>query len=414
MSERFGPAFFRQNRETLRHLFTGKAPIVLTAHGVLQSGADMTFPFRQDRNFWYVTGIDEPDAILVIDKAKDYIILSEDHSHRAKFDGALSPAEILAISNVDEVLEHKAGWEQLKKRLKKVKHVATLAASPAYVPYYGFYTNPARARLIKAIKEINPVMDTLDLKEHFATMRMIKQPPELEAIQYAIRITSKVIRSVTNKAWAAATTESQLDNELLYQFRKQGADGLAFDNVVATGMHTATIHHRSGSTSLAKQQLLLLDVGAEVDHYAADISRVFALGRPSKRLRQIYEYTVEALNEALTLLAPGLAYSQFEKEMEHIVGEKLRALGLISVIDKESVRKYFPTFTAHHLGLDAHDASSLEKAFEPNMVLAVEPGIYIPEEGIGIRVEENVRITAQGNEVLTARLSRELKSLTIQ
>ena len=414
MSRYFTAEFFVRNREQLQILFSGKAPIVLSANGLLQSSADMTFPFRQDRNFWYVTGVDEPDAILVMDKGKEFIILSEDHEHRARFEGAMTAEQISQASGVAEVLSHKDGWARLTPRLKKVKHIATLAASPPYVQYYGFYTNPARSTMIAKIKGINQAIELLDLKQHFGTMRMIKQPQELDAIRAAIEVTAKTLKSVSSKAFLPQTTEADIDNELRYQFRKKGADGLAFDNVVAAGGNAAIIHHIQNQTPLPKNGLLLLDVGAEVDHYAADITRVYSVGRPTKRMQQVFDLAVDALEQAISMLKTGVLPQKFEEEMVHVVGEKLRILGLIKTIDKESVRKYFPTYTSHHLGLDAHDASDRDAPLAPNMVLAVEPGIYIPEEGIGVRVEENVLITKDGCEVLTSRLPRALTSLTIK
>ncbi len=114
------------------------------------------------------------------------------------------------------------------------------------------------------------------------------------------------------------------------------------------------------------------------------------------------------------MLKPGVLLQQFEEDMMNYVGEKLRELGLIKSIDKDSVRRYFPTYTSHHLGLDAHDAADSDKPLAPNMVLAVEPGIYIPEEGIGIRIEENIVITPTGARVLSGRLSRDIMSLTMK
>lgn len=414
MSRFFTAEFFRKNREQLQILFSGKAPIVLTANGLLQSSADMTFPFKQDRNFWYLTGIDEPDAILVIDKGKEYIILSEDHEHRARFEGAMTADKISHASGVPDVLSYKDGWARLLSRLKKVRHIATLAASPAYVQYYGFYANPARSAMIEKIKGVNPDIELLDLKQHFCTMRMVKKPEEIDAIKSAIEATTKTLKHVTTKTLLAQTTEADIDNLLRYTFRKKGADGLAFDNVVAFGANAAVIHHGFDQTTLPKNGLVLLDVGAEVDHYAADITRVYSVGRPTKRMQHVFELVTDALNEAISKLKPGMSSQKFEEEMEFVVGEKLRILGLIKTIDHENVRKYFPTYTAHHLGLDAHDASERDVLLVPNMVFAVEPGIYIPEEGIGVRVEEDVLITENGCEVMTNSLPRKLTSLTIK
>ncbi len=404
----FGSEFFAGNRQKLRTLFAGTAPIVITANGLLQRSSDDTFPLRQDRNFWYLTGIDEPDAILVMDKSREYLILSEEHVHRMRFDGAQSIDDIVKISGITEVLDNKTGWQQLKYRVKKVKHLATLAASPAYVPFYAFYSNPARATLIGKMKDINSSIELLDLTKHLNKMRITKQPIELEAIGKAIAITEKTLKSVSRKTWTDQNTELDIDRELKNQFSRHGADDLAFNNVVAAGSNTAVIHHKPDMTKLPKNGLVLLDVGAEYDHYAADISRVYAFGNPTKRMRQVFSCAQAALEQALDMLKPGLIHRQFEDAMEHVVGEKLRELGLIKTIDRESVRKYFPTYTSHQLGLDAHDTHDYDSRLEEGMVLAVEPGIYIPEEGIGIRIEDDVLITAKGVKVLSNGLPRTL------
>jgi len=414
MGAQFTSEFFEANRRKLQSLFTGKAPIVLTAHGLLQRSSDETYPFRQDRNFWYLTGIEEPDAILVIDKAKEYLILSEDHPHRVRFDGALDYEALAQVSGIEEVLDAKVGWSRLQSRLKKVKHVATLAASPAYVPFYGFYANPSRATLIERIKDVNSRIELLDLRQHLTQMRMVKQPLELDAIKQAIAITERSIKATMKKAWSEQATEIDIANELSAQFKKNDADDLAFDSVVSFGAHTVAIHHRPDRTVLGKQDLVLLDVGAESNHYAADISRVFSAAKTSKRTRQVFAAAHEALQQALTMLKPGLTHQKFETDMEQVVGEKLRELGLIKTIDRESVRKYFPTYTAHQMGLDVHDVHELEKPLLENMVMAVEPGIYIPEEGIGIRIEEDVRITENGIELMTNALPQDLVSLTMK
>jgi len=413
METHFGPEFFAGNRQKLRTLFAGTAPIVLTANGLLQSSSDSTYPLRQDRHFWYLTGVDEADAILVMDKTKEYLILSEEHDHRMRFDSAKPVEEIAKTSGIAEVLDNKTGWQRLNSRVKKVKHIATVAASPAYVPFYGFYANPARATLIEKIKSTNPAIELLDLKQQLIQMRIVKQAVELEAISSAIAVTEQTLKTFVKKSWQLGINEREMENELYYQFRKHGARSLAFDSVVAIGANTAVIHHMPDSTILSKSSLLLLDVGAEVDHYASDLSRLYIVGKPSRRVQQVYTAVSEALEQALSMLKPGVIHQQFEKDMEQVVGEKLRELGLIKTIDRKSVRKYFPTYTSHQLGLDAHDTPDYDRPLLTDMVLAVEPGIYIPEEGIGMRIEENVRITKDGIELMST-LPRDLQSLTIK
>src|SRR3981081_3154058 len=133
MSVEFGSDFFSANRERLRQLFTGTAPIVLTAYGQLQRAGDESYPFKQDGSFWYLTGIDDPDVILVMDKGREYLIVPKREAVIEVFDGAIDPVELSRRSGIKDVLNEKEGWKQLESRLRKVQHVATLAANPAYI-----------------------------------------------------------------------------------------------------------------------------------------------------------------------------------------------------------------------------------------------------------------------------------------
>lgn len=409
MGSKFTAEFFSANRERLRQLFTGTAPIVLTAHGSLQKSGDEAFPFRQDSSFWYLTGIDVPGVTLVMDKGKEYLIVPPRELVREQFDGAIDLEELTRISGIADVNYEKEGWKQLESRLKRVQHVATLGAAPRYIDFYGMYTNPARADLITHIKEANSSIELLDLRQHLSRMRMIKQPLELEAIQQAVDITIDTIKEVTRpKQLAKYAYEYEIEADIFRGFRRRGAQGHAFAPVIAGGKNTCTLHHMSNNDALASGELVILDIGAQFDYYASDLARTVSLGAPSRRQEQVYEAVCEAQDYALSLLKPGQQFRDYERLMEQFVGEKLRELGLIKSITKESVRFYFPHATSHFIGIDTHDVGEYDIAFEPGMVLACEPGIYIPDEGIGVRIEDDVLITQDGNKVLSARLPREL------
>lgn len=410
MNSSFGSDFFIGNRQKLRQLFTGTAPIVLIANGRLQRASDEAYTFHQDRSFWYLTGIDEPDVILVMDKDKEYLIVPEREAVREAFDGAVDNEWLSAISGIQEVINLKEGWKRLEPRLQKVQHVATLAAQPAYIEGWGMYANPARSALIRRMKEVNTHIELLDLRQHLARMRMIKQPAEINAIQMAIDATVDALKDVIKPTMLAKYGyEYELEADITRGFRKRGASGHAFDPIVASGKRACTLHNVSNNHALASDELVVIDVGAEVYNYAADITRTKALGgKPSRRQVQIFETVREAQEHALTLLKPGVILKDYEKQMEQFMGEKLRELGLIKTISKETVRKYFPHATSHFLGLDVHDVGDYEQPLELNMMLTVEPGIYVPEESIGIRLEDDVLITSEGNKVLSARLSHEL------
>lgn len=151
--------------------------------------------------------------------------------------------------------------------------------------------------------------------------------------------------------------------------------------------------------------MILLDIGAEVEYYSSDISRTLSINhKPTRRQRQVYEAVADVQDYAFSLVKPGISIKDMETKIEHYMGEKLRVLGLINSIDKESVRKYYPHGTSHFLGLDTHDVGFYDKPLEPGMVITVEPGIYIPEENIGVRIEDDVLLTEAGYRLLTNNL----------
>ena len=410
METTFGSDFFAANRERLRQLFTGTAPIVLAANGLLQRAGDEAYPFHQDRSFWYLTGIDEPDVVLVMDKGKEYLIVPDRTAVREAFDGAVSREQLAVQSGIQDIKGEKEGWKQLAARLKKVQHVATLAASPKYIDVYGLYTNPARAQLIDRMKEIHSGAELLDLRQHLLRMRMVKQPIELQALQKAIDITLDTLREVTRPSTLAKYAyEYELEADITRGFRRRGAAGHAFEPIVAAGRRACTLHYQANNASLASDELIVLDVGARYNFYAADITRTVASRQPSRRQQQVHEAVMQVQDYAYSLLKPGVMIREYEEQVEAFMGEKLRELGLIKSITRETVRSvYFPHATSHFLGLDAHDAGDYDHPLEPGVVLTVEPGIYIPEEGIGIRIEDNAVITDTGIEVMSSRSPRDL------
>ncbi|MDB5185261.1 MAG: hypothetical protein JWN38_1069 [Candidatus Saccharibacteria bacterium] len=409
MKSHFSAKFFEGNRARLRELFTGTAPIVITANGLLQRGGDSSYAFSQDANFWYLTGIDEPDITLVMDRDKEYLIVPPRDASRQAFDGAIDDQALTKRSGIPLIYETEDGWKQLGSRIKKVKHVAVIAASPSYIERYGLYANPARARLLETIRSHNEAVELLDLGMHLVQMRMIKQPAELAAIQEAIDITSAAVRAATTPAKLAKYAyEYELEADVARGFRARGASGHAFEPIVAAGERACTLHNVANDGPLEANQLVVIDVGAEVEHYAADITRTICLGKPSRRQRAVHEAVQEVQKFAYDLLKPGVLMAEYEKQIEMYMGEKLRTLGLIKTIDHDSVRAYYPHATSHFLGLNVHDAGDYTQPLQPGMVITVEPGIYIPDEGIGVRIEDDVLITETGIEILTDALRRTL------
>ncbi|MGZ6004927.1 MAG: aminopeptidase P N-terminal domain-containing protein [Candidatus Saccharimonadales bacterium] len=405
---RFKADFFVANRRRLRKLFAGTAPIVLTANGLLQRNGDTNYRFRQDSNFWYLTGINQPDVILVMDKGKEYLILPERHRGQDIMDGKVDNELLSKTSGIIDILDSKAGWKQLSARLKRVKHVATLSPPPSYIEHYGMYANPARANLVSRIKAVSESLELLDLRPQLLKMRTIKQPQELAAMQTAIDITSRALKNVRRNI-SKYGYEYEIEADLNRAFRKAGAEDHSFmPPIVASGLNATIPHYMENSSPLLDKHLVLIDTGAEFRNYAADISRVYSRAEPTKRQRDVYQAVAEVQSFAINQLKPGVSIRQNEDAVEQYMGEKLRELGLIKSIKRETVRQFYPYMCSHYLGLDVHDIGDFEAPLEAGMVITVEPGIHIAVESIGIRLEDDVLITKDGVKILSGLAPKEL------
>jgi Xaa-Pro aminopeptidase len=242
-----------------------------------------------------------------------------------------------------------------------------------------------------------------------AGLRAIKQPEELLALQKAIDITNETLESIVQgDPFRAATNEFQIEAELSYGFRMRGANGHAFAPIVGAGQHSTTLHHTENNGPIRPQDLIVLDVGAEVEHYAADVSRTVSRQPITGRAAEVFKAVAAVQDYALSQLKPGVMPIEYEKSVEVFMGEQLRRLGVIMSNKRGDIRRYFPHSTSHFLGLDTHDTGDYRQPFQENMVITCEPGIYLPEEQIGVRIEDDILITANGCRVLSASCPREL------
>ncbi len=400
MNAHFTNDFFQQNRTRLVSLVGADYPIILTASGLLQKSTDTTYPFKQDGSFWYFTGVDEPNVLIVIDGDTSFLVVPELSATRQAFDGTVSAEDLQAASGVNEVLAWEAGWDRLSKILKKSKRVGILRPPDAYIEWFGMYTNPARKRLVEQMQSVNKELELIDIRSTVGKMRMVKQPLEQAAIQRAVDITMAGIQEV-RRGFEGKIFKTELDIELALTraFYQDGGNGHGFDPIVAGGSKAATIHPFGNYQAVDNSSSMLLDIGAEYEHYTADISRCWA-PKENKRFWEVYE-SVEAVAEyAMSLLKPGVLMRDYEKQVEARMGEELQKLGLIKEPSHEAIREYFPHATSHFLGIDVHDTGDYDEPLSEGVILTVEPGIYIPKEGIGVRIEDDVLITSTGHNVL--------------
>ncbi len=406
MTDFFEADFFIGNRQKLQ-ADTGSELIVLAANGLLQRSADTTFPFRQDSNFWYVTGVEQPDYVLVMNGNSTFLIAPKRGEHRDLWDGAVDKQGVKDRSGISEIEEYHDGWNRLDRLIKKYRKVHTITPAEPYFEHFGFYANPARGTLLAALAK-HRKLEQVDIRKHIARLRQFKQAPELEALQSAITITAKSLRTI-QKRLGSYRYEYEVVADLTREFIRQGATGHAYQPIVACGQNAATIHYIENNHPMTPGHMLLLDVGAEAQNYSADITRTYSLSEPSKRQQQVHDAVRQVHAAALELLKPGINMRKYETEVDIIMAKQLKKLKLLDdITDKKKLKKYYPHLTSHFLGLDTHDAADYDMPLGAGMVLTVEPGIYIPEEGIGIRIEDDVLITGKGPQVLSAGLSNNL------
>lgn len=403
----FNTAFFRTNRARLQKIIGTDEVVIVAANGLLQRSADTTYPFSQDRNFWYLTGLNEPNLLLGMHGSESFLVLPKSDAVRDIFDGKIDEKHLLKCSGVSHVYTYADGWEKIAGLLRARKTCYTLFSGSLFQPRFGLYLNPARRRLLQALRRKIPNITLEDVRPALAQLRMIKQQPELVAIQKAVDITVASLEAVRQShTLHNVAAEYELEALITREFRFRGAAGHAYTPIVANGAHATTLHYTQNSGMLDPRALTVVDVGAEWQNYAADITRTFSIKKPTTRQQAVYDAVREVQNYALSLLKPGALLKDYETQVAYKMGEVLVSLRLASnANDMHVIRTYFPHATSHFLGLDVHDVGEYNLPLQPGVVLTCEPGLYIPEEGIGVRIEDDVAITETGYKNLSAHCS---------
>lgn len=407
----FNSSFFIQNRVKIRQS-TKSDLIVITANGMLQKTRDDdAHEFKQEGNFWYLTGLNEPDAILVIDQADEYLILPKRSERYLFFSGSADRDLIKKTSGIKQIYEEKLGWERLSKAVKNNKQLATIVPSREYDFNYDIYTNPASRRLLRKIKAKNKDIKIEDCRMSIARLREIKTPEEVAAIKEAINQTQNILTKISTD-FNTYKNERDIEAELAYYRVKNGLDD-AFSPIIANGRNACTLHYQQNNSDIDKSKITLIDMGYSYNNYCADITRCI-IKRPTKRQLEVHAAVIEISDYAHGLVKPGILPRDYEISVAKFAGEKLKELGLIKTLDFGSIHEYYRHRTSHFLGIDVHDDGDYEKPFSEGAVITVEPGIYIEDESIGIRIEDDVLLTKNGNENLSKSLSRNLDSLRIE
>lgn len=396
--------FFTGNRQALLDQLKKGALVVVTGYGEVQRSHDSAHRFEQEANFWYLTGIEQADWWLIMDgtHGTQWLVVPERDEVQQIFDGVADSDGARAVSGIKTVLTRDEAIRRLRD-LAKHHSIVYTTEQPAYLHEHAtFQLNSSQAELKKILERIFQKVQACN--RELATLRTIKKPQEITAIEKAIKITIAAFEHM-KKALPAAKHEYELQAVLDYEIRKRGARGHAYDPIVAGGSNACTLHYIHNEAPLSKKGLVLFDIGARVDGYAADISRTYALSIPTKRQQAVHEAVREAQAACIELLRPGVTFDEYHERCEGVMKHALESLGLST----ERYRDYFPHAMGHGLGVNVHDPLAGHDSLQPGMVLTVEPGIYIRDEGIGVRIEDDILITDTGHKNLSAALSTALR-----
>jgi Xaa-Pro aminopeptidase len=400
---RYTPApkeLYIRNRKRLNALLKPNSIVIIHANDVMPTNADGTMGFRQNTDLFYLSGIDQEETILVLfpdapDKnLREILFLRETNETIAIWEGArLSKEEGYNQSGIKNIQWTSEFEASLQKMLPFAQHVYlhTNEHTRAVVE-----VQSRNARFIEFIKKAFPLHDYCRLAPLMHQLRAIKQPEEIVQLQEACRITELGFRKVLS-VLKPGVNEFDLEAELLHTFIKNRSRGFAYPPIIASGKNACVLHYIENSAPCKAGDLVLIDVGAEYGNYNADMTRCIPVsGKFLPRQKDVYNAVLRVMRKASAMLVPDNTFELYNKAVGQMMEEELIGLGLLKAEDvaaqdpeKPLYKKYFMHGTSHYLGLDVHDLGSFYRPFEENMVFTCEPGIYIPEEGLGIRLENN-------------------------
>lgn len=372
--------------------------IVLASYDMMQQSGDIAAPFLQESCFLWLTGIEAPGWKVIIDCMRQHTTLVRPERSEAQriFEGETSDEEILARSGANKIIEARDLEQHLRNLARKHPLVYTVYDKTPHE----FVLNPAQRTLHDTLTRIFPSVE--DIGKQIHELRAIKSDKEILTIKRAIACTVKAFQEIRTNL-AVYKHEYEIEAEFTKQFRHVDARH-AYEPIVAAGAHAVTLHYTANAGRIGSKDMILIDIGARVDGYCADITRTYALN-PTKRQRAVHTAVERAHQRIIKLLGPDVLVSEYLRDVDEIMKDALEEVGLLTDrSDTDTYRRYFPHAVSHGLGVDVHDSLGAPRYFRPGMVLTVEPGIYIPEEGIGVRIEDDILITAKGAENLSRKL----------
>lgn len=399
---------FSGNRARLTDLLKPKSMAIVLSNDVIPSNADGTLGFRQNNDFFYLTGIDQEESILILfpdfpdEHFREILLIRETSEHIKIWEGEkLSKAQATDISGIRKVVWVKS-FESIMRKLVFESEQVYLNLNEHDGGDWKFQTR--ERRFIADFKEQFPLHRIERLAPLMHQLRVIKHPLEIEILRKAISISGKGLRRMA-QFLKPNVYEFELEAELTHEFLINRSRGHAFHPIIASGANACVLHYVTNNQQCKSGELVLLDFGAEYGNYNADITRCLPVnGRFTNRQKEVYQAVLRILYAARKMIVSGNTMDKLRKEVGKVIEYELIELGLLNhhEVEKQDpeaplYRRYFPHGISHHLGLDVHDVGSRYETFKPGMVFTCEPGIYIPEEEMGIRLENDILITENGN-----------------
>ena len=423
MQQRYKPLSsnsYQAHRAALRERLPKQALVVIHSNDILPSNADGILPFVQNSNLLYLTGIDQAETTLVlaydsVEQAwQEILFLKTPTTASTLWDGdGFTQADAQALSGIQTVY-WQADFERIFYQLIIQSACVYLEDNEHYRANQTVQTQ--NDRFIQTCKQRYPLHKYARLAPIMAQIRASKSAEEIAQIKQACAITRSGFLQVA-QALNPGIREYALEAEYLHSFVRQGAKGFAFTPIIASGKNACILHYTNNAGTCQANDLVLMDIGACYGNYNADITRCLPVsGRFSPRQAAVYEAVLRSQRYAMGLLKPGVLLKNYQQQVEAFILEELCTLGLISTKEirdnpNKARAKYFMHGVSHHLGLDVHDVPLIHQPILVGAVLTVEPGIYIQEEGIGIRLENNVLVTDHGIEDLSADIPIEINEL---
>lgn len=399
--KRISSDFFENNRKKLANQLVENSLVIITSADEFPRNGDQFFPFRQHSDFFYLTGIDQEESTLLLYKKSTDTPLSclifikkTDKNQIIWYGKKHSREEVTQISGIKAVFWNEDKEAMISDWAEKAANIYTwqneYAKFSTPVPY-------ANLRLQSNLIKDFPKHKFLRLFPIMIELRLVKEKEELEAMKTAVNITKKAYHRVL-KTLKPKMMEYEVEAEITYEFLRNGASGHAYPPIVAGGENACILHYPDNDKILKDGQLLLMDFGAEYGNYAADCSRTLPVsGKFTPRQKECYEAVLDVYKRAQKLYVPGNTIDGINEQVGVWMQEKMIELGLLTNDDIENNSgenppyfKYFMHGTSHFIGLDVHDMGTKQTPFKKGMVLTCEPGLYIPEEEIGIRIETDI------------------------